>query len=483
MLDVVTATVQLAVDGAGSANGTLPPSVLVADLSARVDVTLSGREAGAPLSYGQSVRLSAAVAGALSAATQLSIDGAHVELSQLNNTLTIAVQLAPDANGTAVLAVCFALEQAAQAPWAVAALPAGVSVAAVDEATVALSLTVAQGVLAAPPSSVANASRVATTLQDALMSAPLRAALSTAGVAATSALTVVSVSVPPQSPPCVGVAISSTAANISVGACSTALLSQTPLTLPGTAISAAVPAEALAAAGASVTSVFYALSFDPHAGTPNSTGVTRLEFHSGNASVAVANLSQLITFELPHTPTAPGASTQAAFWDTAAQRYSTAGVVAMPNPSPPDVTFDWDPNFDAYTQDLCQAWVMSGPPTQGCREVLLNCSDLDQQLTQRVSLDPEESIGDPNVGCGNRTSGIMRVIYGHYCVLWRIDDAGCYWCACCTLAGCLCLADAVRCVAGTRRIKCSRGAAAWRATRRAWRVCISQILWRLQPST
>jgi hypothetical protein len=45
-----------------------------------------------------------------------------------------------------------------------------------------------------------------------------------------------------------------------------------------------------------------------------------------------------------------------------------------------------------------------------------------------VSLDPEESIGDPVVVCGNRTAGIMRVLVGHACMLWRVTASGCYWC-------------------------------------------------------
>ena len=403
--------------------------MLVTGLTTGVDVSLSGRDAGVLLSYVQAVRLSAAVASALSAATQLPIDGAHVELSQLDSVLTISVQHASDANAIAVLAVCAALEQAAQAPWAVAALPAGVSVAAVGVASVAVSLAVTQGVLAVPPSSVANASDVAAGLLDALLDAPLRAALSAAGIVTTAApVTIVSVVASPPAPACAGVAVSSAAANISVSTCSTAQLSQQPLQLPGGVVSATVPSEALAAAGESVTSIFYALSFDPHTGAANSTGVTRLEFQlPGGAPVAVANLSRLITLELPRTPTAPGASTQAAFWDAQAGAYSTDGVVAMPNPAPAGITLAWDPAFDAATQGLNRAWSMSGPALQGCREILLNCADPEQR-TQLVSLDPEESIGDPTVDCGSRTVGIMRVVFGHNCSLWRVNATGCYWC-------------------------------------------------------
>ncbi len=172
------------------------------------------------------------------------------------------------------------------------------------------------------------------------------------------------------------------------------------------------------------------MSFDPHAGTPNSTGVVRLEFQSDGAPVAVSNLSRLITFELPRTPLEPGTLAQAAFWDTAAQRYSTDGVVTIPNPAPPGVTLDWVADFDPTAKELNRAWRMSGPAMRTCREILLNCSDPLQRLTQAVSLDPEESIGDPVVDCGNRTSGTMRVLVGHACVLWRVTASGCYWYGC-----------------------------------------------------
>jgi hypothetical protein len=431
-LSAVASAAQQAVASAGSQSGTLPPTAVVTSLASSVDVTLMGRDAGAELSYAQAVRLSAAIAGALSAATQLPIDGADVQLSQApssGNVLTIAVRYAVSEGAAAVLAVCGALEQAAQAPWAAAALPAGVSIAAVDAATVSLVLTVTQGVLAAPPASVASASSIAAGLQNALTGAPLRAALSAAGIVTTAAPSIVAVSgLPP--PAWEGLTITSAAVNISVGVCNTALLSQQPLQLPGGVVSASLPVEALAGAGASVSSIFYALSFDPHASTPNSTGVVRLEFQSGGAPVAVANLSRLITFELPHTPSAPGASAQASFWDAAAQRYSTDGVVAIPNPVPDGITLEWDAAFDASaSQELNRAWHMSGPALRSCREVLLNCSDPVQRLTQRVSLDPHESIGDPAVGCANRTAGIMRVLIGHTCALWRVNTSGCYWCA------------------------------------------------------
>jgi hypothetical protein len=273
---------------------------------------------------------------------------------------------------------------------------------------------------------VADASAIAAGLQVAL-GAPLRAALSAAGIV-TAAVPTITVSLPAPPPACAAVTISSAAANISVGACSTSLLSQQPLLLPGGVVSATVPGEALAAAGASVSSIFYALSFDPHAGTPNSTGVVRLEFQSDGEPVTLVNLSRLITFELLRTPQAPGASAQAAFWDTVAQRYSTNGVVAMPNPSPLGVTLTWDAAFDPSAKELNRAWHMSGPALVGCREILLNCSDPVQRVTQRVSLDPEESIGDPVVGCGNRTTGIMRVLVGHACMLWRVNVNSCYWC-------------------------------------------------------
>ena len=202
----------------------------------------------------------------------------------------------------------------------------------------------------------------------------------------------------------------------------------------GTALAvgnAVVPAAALASVPTTddVHSVHYSISFDPHSGLANTSGVTRLEFYDANGTLHFGNLSSLITFELPGVVLAGGMVAQAQFWDesTSPPQYSSYGCVTMPNPSPPGVNISWDPAFNASLfDDLRFAWVLSGPATSGCRELIQNCSDPGDR-SQLVSLDPDNNIGRDTVGCGANASGAMRVLYGANCSLWHVDAAGCYW--------------------------------------------------------
>jgi hypothetical protein len=92
---------------------------------------------------------------------------------------------------------------------------------------------------------------------------------------------------------------------------------------------------------------------------------------------------------------------------------------------------DWDATHDANELPdlnfLNFAWQVRGPSADDCRDILLNCSD-PTQMDQLVSLDPEESLGDPHVGCFNNDTRVLRIFYGHNCKLWRpiLDGTGCF---------------------------------------------------------
>ena len=61
----------------------------------------------------------------------------------------------------------------------------------------------------------------------------------------------------------------------------------------------------------------------------------------------------------------------------------------------------------------------------GCVHQTLNCSD-PSQVDQLVSLNPDTSLGRPVAGCGNRTSGLLRLVVGGNCTLWTPASQGCY---------------------------------------------------------
>jgi hypothetical protein len=168
-------------------------------------------------------------------------------------------------------------------------------------------------------------------------------------------------------------------------------------------------AAAVAASGGNsslVRSSFYALAFDPYtAGRGNVSGITRLALSSGNASVAVSNLSVPITFTLPRAALQPGAAQQAAcaFWDAAAGAYSTAGCFALPNPAPRghNLSFTTLPgNRTAAATDagLAAGWTISGPlyAPASCSMLLLDCS-LPTDRNVSVFLNPHNPFTSPSV--------------------------------------------------------------------------------------
>ena len=192
---------------------------------------------------------------------------------------------------------------------------------------------------------------------------------------------------------------------------------------------AVVPASTLPG-NSTVHSIHYTVSFDPHSGLANSSGVTRLEFRDVNGVLLIQDLDQLITFELPWTAPTSGAAVVTQFWDNTAvpPAYSSYGCVTMPSQTPPLLEIYWDPHFSAskFGDDLQFAWQLSGAPMVGCTQTILNCSD-PSEASQLVSLDPQSSIGDPVVGCSLNATGALRVLTGHNCSLWRQNTSGCYW--------------------------------------------------------
>ena len=230
----------------------------------------------------------------------------------------------------------------------------------------------------------------------------------------------------------------------------------TGLTLPGTAAAAQVPSDTFSSVSnesAAVVSVFYALSFDPHGGNGLSASLVRLEFKDAATGtlIPLANLSQPLMLDVPvaggaaaQQPTTRAAALRSAaadaaagtgpapvaglYWNVALGAYTSDGMVSMPNPAPPNASMTWRDGFvSASPDDLPLAWSLSYP---GCSEILVNCTD-EWERTLAVSFDPQSSLGDPVVSCGDRR-GFMRVFVGHACPLWpggaaAAGGSGCLW--------------------------------------------------------
>ena len=145
------------------------------------------------------------------------------------------------------------------------------------------------------------------------------------------------------------------------------------------------------------------------------------------ATLEVSGLSAPIYLVLPSPPLAPNGTVNASslvqFWDPVAGVYDTAGLVTQPNPAPAAANISWRPGFEASgPADLPLAWALAHP---GCAEIVVNCSDPTVN-TLAVSLDPQQSLGDPVVSCGANQTDLMRVYVGHDCPLWQ-PNATCAW--------------------------------------------------------
>ena len=186
---------------------------------------------------------------------------------------------------------------------------------------------------------------------------------------------------------------------------------------------AVVPVSALPSSG-TLFSVHYTTTFDLPAGLADTSGVTRLAFSDASGPLSVQNLAEPITFELPYVPLASDSAAKAQFWDESLlpPAYSSAGCVTMPNAAPPGISISWNPN----ATDLNLAWQLTGDDVERCGTLLLDCNDPDDKV-QFVSLRPELAIGDPAVSCAPGQTDILRILYGHNCTLWRVNETGCYW--------------------------------------------------------
>ena len=193
-----------------------------------------------------------------------------------------------------------------------------------------------------------------------------------------------------------------------------------PISAPGSAAAVSpLPAGALAGATGPVQSTFQALAFDPNVNSSagDCNGVVSLSF----TGVNVANLSTLITLDMPSARVADGLLAMPAFWNESAKAYSSAGVVALPNPAPPasELAIDWVPGFNASSDDVLPlAWNVSGPAVGNCTDAWLDCS-LVEHRTRVVATCPGDA-SSQSWRCGDATAGVIRVWTGCACSLWRV---------------------------------------------------------------
>jgi hypothetical protein len=200
---------------------------------------------------------------------------------------------------------------------------------------------------------------------------------------------------------------------------------------------APLPTGALASlpAGELVRSEFLALSYDPYQKNGSAVmtaGVTRLALSSADgAPLELTNLRTLITAKLSSTPGLDGLVAQAVFWDSTALNYSSAGMVAIPNPAPPGVLLDWVANFSASSDAILPlAWNIVGG-VDDCTDASLNCGDPSQRGTTVAVC---SAVAEPAAGaysCGTLTSGVIRMWTGCNCTLWQEQapwNASAPWC-------------------------------------------------------
>jgi len=212
----------------------------------------------------------------------------------------------------------------------------------------------------------------------------------------------------PTTPPAGGVNVS----DIAIASCGAGRVAE--CTLPN----AAVGARLGGAAGFCLT---LACAFRD----AGSSGTAQLGFSgSGGAAVAVANLSALVYAELP-TPAASLAGVVAApvFWNVTEGAYSSAGLVAIPNPAPAAAVLDWVAGFAATTDDaLPLAWDLS---LDGCEGASLDCGNAANR-SSAIALCPSAPRAGAAVKCGAQRSGIIRAWVGCGCPLWNASS-GCSW--------------------------------------------------------
>jgi hypothetical protein len=189
------------------------------------------------------------------------------------------------------------------------------------------------------------------------------------------------------------------------------------MSMPGGVAAAALPPGTLTGAAMPLVAALTALAFDPNLNqsAANTSGVVSLSL----SGMQVANLTSLITLTLPSARLSRSLIASPVFWDSKLNAYSSAGLVALPNPAPPlaNLTIAWVPGFNATSDDLLPlAWNVSGPSALGCTHAALNCGD-GLQRTLTVTACPGDS-RSPSWGCGGATSGVLRGWTGCTCALW-----------------------------------------------------------------
>ena len=371
----------------------LPPAVVAAGLG-----LLAMRAPAAAISSGGECAALANVTTALLAASAPSGAAATLSRSSVDDAVAVFASIA-------------AVSSFPLAPGTLQAVVTGLSL-------VAASPGAAAPLEGAAPTAYAAAGAAASVLAEtaaAQMGASCTAAAAAGDVAATVAQTAAA------DASCIGLSVSCHAP----GSPQDRMYADGVSAAGGLASLSPIPSSLPLDGASAVTVTLLALAFDAY-GAAGTGGITlRLTFSDAatGTTIPLANLSEPLTFQVATPPGGPGA---VLFWDTVVGAYSSVGVVTMANPAPAGAVLSWRPGFRANSaEDLPLAWSLALP---GCTEQLVNCSDA-WERTLAVSLDPQQSIGDPVVACADDTHGLYRVFVGHDCSLWRPGGGagGCAW--------------------------------------------------------
>ena len=171
------------------------------------------------------------------------------------------------------------------------------------------------------------------------------------------------------------------------------------------------------------------LKFDPYAAPGAATtasAVTLTVADSSGMTLSASNLSRPLTLSVPTPVTQPGGAngtTQTpTLWNAASKTYTTSGLAAIPNPSPPGLVLDWVPGFNTTSDaGMALAWAVVNL-TAACTDNSLNCAT---QQGLVVSLCPTNNTATV-VGCSPGSTGIIRVFSGCSCPL-ADPTQNCFW--------------------------------------------------------
>lgn len=174
--------------------------------------------------------------------------------------------------------------------------------------------------------------------------------------------------------------------------------------------------------GGGVATLFLSAALDPHdeSGSPAAGYLTRLRHSAVSADgsvlssdIRIADLPVPVRFTVPSNAALlaaqPPRSTECAFWDEAAQRYSTQGCSALPNPRPANHAVSWPQDADlagVSPRAISAAWTISGPLYNAslCNVTVLDCAEDAESVKtgarpRKVFPDPDDPFGVPAVGC------------------------------------------------------------------------------------